>query len=96
MALLSCCCSASIFAHVSNICNVGGNGERMTDRIADLRADYDVLGRILAGAEGSAAAAIVRERRIIGELLDALETPEEVPVVDQLAARRTRPDDSGQ
>ena len=58
------------------------------DRAADLRADYDRLGELLATAEGSAAAAIVRERRQIGELLEALEKPKVVPLVDQLAARR--------
>lgn len=58
------------------------------NRADDLRADYNALGSLLATAEGSAAAAIVRERRIIGELLEALEQPEGVSVVDQLAARR--------
>jgi hypothetical protein len=57
-------------------------------RVIDLRSDYDRLGELLAGAEGSAAAAIARERRIIGELLDQLESPVEVPLVDQLAKRR--------
>lgn len=57
-------------------------------RVEDLRADYDALGAKLVDADGSAAAAIVRERRILGELLEALETPEEVSVVDQLGARR--------
>jgi hypothetical protein len=69
------------------------------DRAADLRADYDRLGELLASltkAEGSAAAAIARERRMIGELLEALERPVEVPLVDQLAARRrSRTSDSG-
>ena len=59
------------------------------DRAADLRSDYDRLGELLDQAEGSAAAAIARERRIISELLEALETPVEVSVVDQLAARRS-------
>jgi hypothetical protein len=57
-------------------------------RVVDLRSDYDRLGELLADAEGSAAAAIARERRIIGELLDQLESPVEVPLVDQLAERR--------
>jgi hypothetical protein len=57
-------------------------------RVADLRCDYERLGVLLAEAEGSGAAAIARERRIIGELLDQLESPEEVPLVDQLAERR--------
>jgi hypothetical protein len=58
-------------------------------RVDDLRADYDRLGQILEGeTDGSKAAALVRERRMIGELLEALESPAEVSVVDQLAARR--------
>jgi len=58
------------------------------DRAADLRADYDALGEKLTTAQDAAAAAIVRERRLIGELLEALESPVEVPFVDQLASRR--------
>lgn len=58
------------------------------DRVADLMADYEALGRILETADGSAAAAIVRERRIVGELLESLQSPVEVPLVDQLAVRR--------
>lgn len=58
-------------------------------RADDLRSDYELLGQVLAHEEdGSKAAALARERRMIGELLDALETPEEVGVVDQLASRR--------
>lgn len=57
-------------------------------RAEDLRADYEQLGRLLEKAEGSGAAALARERRIIGELLVALEHPVEVPLVDQLATRR--------
>jgi hypothetical protein len=59
------------------------------DRAADLRADYDRLGKLLAAeTDGSKAAAIVRERRIVGELLDRLEGSTEVSVADQLASRR--------
>jgi len=57
-------------------------------RAVDLRSDYDLLGELLPDAEGAAAAAIVRERRLIGELLEALESTEVVSVVDQLASRR--------
>ena len=57
-------------------------------RAEDLRADYVALGLLLSGASGSGAAAIVRERRIIGVELERLETPEEVSYVDELAARR--------
>jgi hypothetical protein len=62
------------------------------NRAADLRADYELLGRALEGAEGSAAAAIARERRLIGAELERLEAPEEVSLVDELAAKRS---DSG-
>jgi hypothetical protein len=58
-------------------------------RVDDLRADYDRLGLILKSEQdGAKAAALARERRLIGELLEALEAPTEVPLVDQLAARR--------
>lgn len=59
------------------------------NRAEDLRADYDRLGLLLAEeADGAKAASLSRERRLIGELLEGLESPEEVPYVDQLAARR--------
>lgn len=65
-------------------------------RVQDLRADYEHLGTLLLSAEGSGAASIARERRLIGELLEALETPTEVPLVDQLASRRrAKSSDSG-
>lgn len=58
-------------------------------RADDLRSDYETLGRLLENAEpGAGAAAIVRERRILGEVLDKLETPEVVPFVDQVGNRR--------
>ncbi|MPZ14319.1 MAG: hypothetical protein GEU73_07820 [Chloroflexi bacterium] len=59
------------------------------DRVAELRADYKLLGEALAEAEGSAAAAIARERRLIGEVLDRLTGSEEVTLVDELAAKRS-------
>lgn len=60
-------------------------------RADELRSDFDLLGTLLAGAEGSGAAAIARERRLIGAELERLESPAEVPLVDQLAARRQNP-----
>ena len=65
----------------------GGMPRRKT-REAELRADFETLGRLLAGAEGSGAAAIARERRLIGAELERLETPGKVPLVDELAERR--------
>jgi hypothetical protein len=59
------------------------------DRAADLRADYDRLGALLADeVDGSKASALVQRRMQLSELLEALEAPVEVPLVDQLAARR--------
>ena len=63
-------------------------------RVEDLRTDYDLLGDLLKGSEGSAAAAIARERRIIGELLYQLESPGVMSLVDELAARRSGSKDS--
>ena len=61
---------------------------RRKTRESALRADFDMLGRLLAVAEGSGAAAIARERRLIGAELERLETPGKVPLVDELAERR--------
>ena len=59
-------------------------------RVEDLRNDYDRLGALLdAEGDGGKAASLVRERRLLGELLESLEAPTEVSVVDQLAARRS-------
>jgi hypothetical protein len=58
------------------------------NRAADLRSDYERLGTLLAEADGNAAASLARERRILGDLLEGLEAPEERPLVDQLAERR--------
>ena len=62
----------------------------MLDRAVELRADYDLLGKALRKAEGSAAAAIARERRLIGADLERLEQSEEVSVVTKMAAKRAR------
>ena len=59
-------------------------------RVDDLRSDYDRLGELLAvETDGSRAAMMARERRLLGELLEALESPREVSVADQLAPRCT-------
>ena len=60
------------------------------NRAADLRADYELLARALEVAEGSAVAAIARERRLIGAVLELLERPEVVSRVDELAAKRAK------
>ena len=65
-------------------------GHRVVSRVDDLRADYEMLGLLLRDAEGSGAASIARERRIIGAELERLDAPEEVPFVDELAAKRTK------
>lgn len=61
---------------------------RRKTREAELRFDFDRLGRMLELAEGSGAAAIARERRLIGAELERLATPGKVPLVDELAQRR--------
>lgn len=59
------------------------------DRTADLRADYERLGDLLAReGDGAKAAALARERRMIGDHLEAMESPEVVSVADELASRR--------
>jgi hypothetical protein len=58
------------------------------DRLEALRADFELLGRALESAEGSAVAAIARERRLMGELLEKLEASEGVSLVDELARKR--------
>ena len=67
------------------------------DRVGELRADFEALGVLLAvELDGSKAAALVRERRLIGELLEGLESGGEVSFVDELAARRNATaEDSG-
>ena len=59
-------------------------------RAESLREDFDVLGQLLSLAEGSGAAAIARERRLIGAELERLESPGKVPFVDEVAQRRER------
>lgn len=59
-------------------------------RVDDLRTDYDRLGALLVDeGDGAKAASLARERRLLGELLESLESPVEVSVVDQLAAHRS-------
>ena len=66
------------------------------DRVADLRADYEALGVLLkAETDGAKAAALVRERRMVGDLLTMIESPEEASVVDELARRRPPSEDAG-
>ena len=60
-------------------------------RVEDLRADYEVLGELLAGLttrSAAAAAAVARERRLIGAELERLEAGEVGSLVDELAAKR--------
>ena len=64
----------------------------MDDRRADLLADYEALGAKLLEAEGSAAAALVRERRILRQLLAELAADEGSTVADKLAGNVTRLD----
>lgn len=58
------------------------------DRAVDLRRDYDLLGGLLVLAEGSGAAAIAAQRRLIGAELETLEKEGEVSLVDELAVKR--------
>ncbi|MBP6136569.1 hypothetical protein [Candidatus Neomicrothrix sp.] len=58
------------------------------DELAELRSDYLALGVLLALAEGSAAAAIARERRIMRARLAEIEKPAEGTKVDEVAAKR--------
>lgn len=67
--------------------------EPMTEgatRAEALRADFDRLGVLMRRADVAGAAAIARERRIIGELLSVLEEPKEVSLVDELAKKRAK------
>ena len=59
------------------------------NRMAELLADYELLGRKLVDAEGAQAAAIVKERRAISAELE-VSGSEEAALVDQLAQRRTK------
>ncbi len=64
----------------------------MDDRRDDLLADYEHLGALLLEAEGAAAAALVRERRILRKLLAELSADEGSTVADKLAGNVTRLD----
>lgn len=59
--------------------------------LVELREDYEALGKLLMKAEGSGAAAIVRERRILRELLERLEKPDgNKSKIDELEERRRK------
>ena len=58
------------------------------DELAELRSDYLALGILLGLAEGSAAAAIARERRIMRARLAEIEKPAEGTKIDEVAAKR--------
>jgi hypothetical protein len=58
------------------------------DELADLLEDYALLGAKLLDAEGSGAAALVRERRIVRGRIAELTARREVAVIDDLATRR--------
>lgn len=80
--------AAAIARERRTLGEVIGDLDGSFDRVGELRRDYDRLDVALGLCSGGAAAVIVRERRLASEVLDQLETREEVPLVDQLAARR--------
>jgi len=81
----SCKNNAGLSSHMRTH---GSPSSKRSSRAEDLRSDYEALGRLLAEASGSGAAAIARERRILGAELERLESPERVSKVDELAAKR--------
>lgn len=58
------------------------------DRLGELREMFDALKSQLLSAEGSGAAAIVREMRLLSAEIESLDKDDEVSKVDELAARR--------
>ncbi len=58
------------------------------DRLVELRFVYDALKDELARADGSGAAAVARELRILSAELERLDGSGEVSKVDELAGRR--------
>ncbi|MDP9144452.1 MAG: hypothetical protein M3N43_07120 [Actinomycetota bacterium] len=58
------------------------------DRLVELKADFEILGTVLVTAEGSEAAAIARERRLIGAEIERLEKSEGGSFFDELAVVR--------
>jgi hypothetical protein len=58
------------------------------DRVKELNVVFKALKSQLATAEGSAAAAIARELRILSAELEQLESPEKESKVDEVARRR--------
>ena len=58
-------------------------------RADDLLADYERLGELLLlEMDGAKAAALARERRLLGELVEALAAPKGASKVDKLAKQR--------
>jgi hypothetical protein len=59
------------------------------DRVAELRFMYNQLrGQLASGAEGSGAAAIVREMRLLSAELEVIDKSGKVSKTDEVAARR--------
>lgn len=58
------------------------------DRLVELRRDFDLLGELLQAADPQQAAAIARERRLIGAELERYAESGEESLVDELAAKR--------
>ena len=58
------------------------------DRVAELRFMYDTLKAQLEDADGSGAAAIVREMRLVFAELEISDKAGEVSKTDEVAARR--------
>ena len=66
------------------------------DRVADLEADYELLGDAMSLASGSGAAAVAQERKMIRRMMAVLAAPTGEAKVEQLDSyRATRTATSG-